>query len=77
MALTSAERNALFDGLFVEFGEDYQSLGRIVRVLRAQFPAVDWTALLVNRARASAAFAASGLSVDWWASEVDRYSRLG
>ena len=74
MAITLAEARQFLVALIVEFDEDYHGQARILRVLRAQFPAVDWPAELRARAKASARFAASGLSVDWWVDEVVRLS---
>lgn len=75
MAITLTEARGFLAALFTEFGEDYAAQGRILRVLRTQFPAVDWPAELRTRAKASPVFAATGLSVDWWANEVIRFSQ--
>lgn len=74
MALSLTEARQFLTALFLEFGEDYNAQARILRVLRAQWPGVDWASELRTRARASAVFAASGLSVDWWVDEVLRLS---
>jgi hypothetical protein len=74
MAITLTEARAFLVALLLEFREDYQAQARIFRVLVAQFPGVDWPTELRARAQANAAFAASGLSVDWWVNEVVRLS---
>lgn len=54
------------------FGEDALSVGRMVRRLIVNEPSIDWLAELSRVAEAYQPFIDSGLSVEWWLSEVER-----
>ena len=72
MAITPTERNALVRSLLLAFGEDYQAMGRLVHYLRLELPAVSWPTVLGTIAATWQPFIDSGLSIDWWVSEVER-----
>lgn len=74
MAITLTEGRNLLGAIVTEYGADCASVGRLLRVMRAAFPAVDWNTELRTRARSTAAFTALGISVDWWVDEVIRLS---
>ena len=75
MAITLTEGRTFLGAVLAEYGTDYGGAARLLRVLRTAFPAVDWETELRTRARSHPAFAALGLSVDWWVDEVIRLSR--
>lgn len=54
------------------FGEDALSVGRMVARLIANEPSIDWIGELSSVAEEYQPFIDSGLSVEWWLSEVER-----
>lgn len=74
MAITLTEGRAFVAAVVAEYGTDYPAIGRLLKVLRVAFPAVDWEAELRSRARVHPAFLALGLSIDWWVDQVVRLS---
>lgn len=76
MAITPAERNALVRSLLSAFGEDYGDMGKLIYYLRLELPAVDWPTTLATIAASWQPFIDSGLSIDWWTSEVMRQADI-
>ena len=72
MAINNAEKNALVRAILLAFGEDYQAMGRLIHYLRLDLPAIDWPTTLATIAASWQPFIDSGLSIDWWVSEVIR-----
>ena len=73
MAIGTADRDALVMAiLFEAVGEDYMAAARILVKLELRFPAVAWRSRGVALARTWPAYQSSGLSIDWWTSEVAR-----
>ena len=72
MAITPAEGEAIVDAVLDAFGEDYPTMGRLIYHLRLALPSVNWEALLASRAATHQPFIDSGLSIDWWVTEVIR-----
>ena len=70
MPVSNAERRAVVVALLNEFDEDYATVARFVRALRAATPGVNWSA----EARLWAPFIARGLSIQWWVDQVVRLS---
>lgn len=76
MAITPTERNALVGCLLNAIGEDYPAMGRLVYYLRLEFPALDWENTLTSIATTHQPFIDSGLSIDWWVTEVIRQANV-
>lgn len=72
MPISPAEGNAFVRALLSAFGEDYLRMGRLVYYLRLELPAVNWPVILGTIAANWQPFLDSGLSIDWWTSEVMR-----
>jgi hypothetical protein len=72
--LSQAEQRAAIDGLLKSAGEDASEAGAILNYLQTVLPTFGWAALLGTRAAIWAPFLASGLSINWWVSEVIRYA---
>ena len=72
MAISPAERNTIVRILLSAFGEDYQTMGKLVYYFRLELPALDWPTTLATIAASWQPFADSGLSVTWWVNEVMR-----
>ena len=72
MAIGTADRDLLITSIFEMVGEDYQAAARILTKLELRFPLVTWRSRAVTLARTWPAYQSSGLSIDWWTSEVAR-----
>jgi len=72
MAIGTADRDLLITSIFEAVGEDYQAAARWLVKLELRFPAVAWRSRAVTLARTWPAYQSSGLSIDWWTSEVAR-----
>lgn len=72
MAIGTADRDLLITSIFEMVGEDYQSAARILVKLELRFPLVTWRSRAVTLARTWPAYQQSGLSIDWWTSEIAR-----
>ena len=72
MAIGTADRDLLITSIFEAVGEDYQAAARWLVKLELRFPNVAWRSRAVTLARTWPAYQSSGLSIDWWTSEVAR-----
>ena len=72
MAIGTADRDLLITTIFEAVGEDYQAAARWLVKLELRFPLVAWRSRAVTLARTWPAYQSSGLSIDWWTSEVAR-----
>ena len=72
MAIGTADRDLLITSIFEMVGEDYQAAARILTKLELRFPLVTWRSRAVTLARTWQPYIDSGLSIDWWTSEVAR-----
>jgi hypothetical protein len=70
--LNANEGNAVVTAFLNAFGEDYGAMGRLVYYLRLAMPGFDWAGFLADRAANHQPFIDSGLSIDWWVTEVIR-----
>ena len=73
--MTVAERRAIVNAVIDEFGEDYYTMGRIVKALRTTGVSL---ATLKNDvllyAQTKPSFTSERLSIQWWVDEVARLS---
>ena len=72
MAIGTADRDLLITSIFEAVGEDYQAAARWLVKLELRFPNVAWRSRAVTLARTWQPYIDSGLSIDWWTSEVAR-----
>jgi hypothetical protein len=72
--LSTAEQRGAIDGLLKVAGEDTSQAGVILNYLQTVLPTFGWATLLATRAAIWAPFLASGLSINWWVTEVIRYA---
>ena len=73
--MTTAERRAIVESIVREFGEDYLTIGQIVKALRTT--GVSLTTLRNDVqiiADAHPEYFGAGLSINWWVGEVARLS---
>jgi hypothetical protein len=76
MAIGTADRDILVQALFDIVGEDYYMAARILARLETRFPAVAWRSRLNTLMNGRPEYTASGLSIDWWKSEVARLADI-
>lgn len=72
MPINAADARQLARVILAAYAEDYATIADILRPLIVQWPSIDWMGALTTEALAHPAFAASGLSVQWWLDEIDR-----
>ena len=70
------ERRTACDGLLRVSGEDAVEGGRILNYLNIAFPGFAWTTILRERALIWQPFIDSGLSIDAWIDEVERWAAI-
>lgn len=76
MAIINGDRDLLIQALFDIVGEDYQLAARILVKLETRFPVIAWRARFVALIVGRGEYTSSGLSINWWLSEVARLTDL-
>ena len=71
MALNTAEKKAVAQAFLRCYGEDYYWSGRTLRFISDK-AGINLLANVQNEATTWAPFVASGLSIEWWKSELAR-----
>ena len=72
MAISTTDRDALINALFETFGEDYVALARVLAKLEVRFSAITWRTRIATLALSWAPYTSSGLSINWFTTEVGR-----
>ena len=75
MAINAADARQLARVILMAYSEDIETVANILRPLRTEFSSINWMTELGVIARSYEPFLASGLSVEWWLTEVDRRSQ--
>lgn len=75
MAINAADARQLARVMLLAYFEDVDTIARILKPLRTEWPSINWMTELTAVATAWVPFAESGLSVTWWLNEVDRQSQ--
>lgn len=75
MAINAADARQLARVILLAYFEDVDTIARILKPLRTEWPSINWMTELTAVATAWVPFQESGLSVDWWLNEVDRRSQ--
>jgi len=70
------ERRTACDGIFRVVGEDPAEAGRFLNYLNQTFAGFTWSVYLRERALIWQPFIDSGLSIDAWCDEVERYAAI-